>query len=297
MELSTKYEDKDVILRGYDNTMSNREFEAVYKPVNISEIRELKVKDKNGKYLLTINPRQIAAQCNFLLQSIKTNRETNILSPYLTKKIIWSFRAGTAFTDGIRIAMSPIFAHQLLAKGRKELKAQIASIEMDSTLSVNAQIAKKNHIHGRYFQYVIIHEIYHQLYNHLRREKLKLGKTTKHQHAICNIAMDMEINRDIEAQYQSYSGCTEAIGGVWFQQEKFKNKEKNKFFTHETWEDIYDYLITHESEFIEKSKQNKATAEDPKEIIEPHSEAYEKGWKAAIESITSREFDPMKVNI
>ena len=65
--------------------------------------------------------------------------------------------------------------------------------------------------------------------------------------------MDMEINRDIEAQYQKYSGATKTLEGVWY--EDYINKHTGKPFDKEIWEVIYDYLIENPDQLPENKQQ------------------------------------------
>lgn len=247
------------------------------------------IKTASGKRLL-IKPIVAVRQTERSIELLRQSSETSFLKPYLAKPIIWTY-CTTAFSDGVRIAMSPVFAHMMLLLGNKAKESQIEEITKaakdDSDYNYRINMTQ-----GKYLQYIIIHECYHALYLHIRRSLLKFGKGTSTERKVANIAMDMEINRDIEAQLPFYSGCTTAVGGIWFMDEKWKNKETNKYFSHEVWEDIYDYLMRHQEQTTDN--RNKATsnqAPKQKETKAPRNA----GWDKAIEAIKGKLFDPMTV--
>lgn len=95
-------------------------------------------------------------------------------------------------------------------------------------------------INGTMFQFVLIHEIYHQIYRHMHRIRMKpetaSALSNKAIMDLANIACDVEINRDIEYQLPKFEGCTEIIEGMF-----------DKRFTHETWELIFDAYNTGEA--------------------------------------------------
>jgi hypothetical protein len=83
---------------------------------NIAEMDSLTIEDKNGK-IKTINPRKIASLCKSFLDLMRTNKDTEWLSPFIAKNIIWSTECKTFFTDGIRIVANPYFAAVLINQG------------------------------------------------------------------------------------------------------------------------------------------------------------------------------------
>ena len=95
-------------------------------------------------------------------------------------------------------------------------------------------------INGTMFQFVLIHEIYHQIYRHMHRIRMKpetaSALSNKSVMDLANIACDVEINRDIEYQLPKFQGCTELLQGMF-----------DKRFTHETWELIFDAYNTGEA--------------------------------------------------
>lgn len=245
---------------------------------NIAEMDSLTIEDKNGK-IKTINPRKIASLCKSFLDLMRTNKDTEWLSPFIAKNIIWSTECKTFFTDGIRIVANPYFAAVLINQGQSDARKQKDEI-YNKFSDFNRAVDAEREIISKYFQYVIVHEAYHMVYQHIRRSLLKIGKGTKYEHEIANIAMDMEINRDIEAQYQKYSGATKTLEGIWY--EDYINKHTGKPFDKEIWEVIYDYLIENPDQLPENKQQLQEGNLPP---AQPPKWPYKDGWDKAIDAI------------
>ena len=169
-----------------------------------------------------IIPAEIASFANKAVEQERTGPLGVILNRF-PKPILWTVGVETAASDGIRIAFNPVFAQELILKGKAELKDALTtkSISSDERVSMMA----------RNLIFVIIHEAYHQIYRHKeaaeRKEETRGGKN----HRLANIAMDAEINRDIEKQLAAYgfAGITKKTGGVI--DDRFKT---------EAWQDIFD---------------------------------------------------------
>ena len=245
---------------------------------NIAEMDSLTIEDKNGK-IKTINPRKIASLCKSFLDLMRTNKDTEWLSPFIAKNIIWSTECKTFFTDGIRIVANPYFAAVLINQGQSDARKQKDEI-YNKFSDFNRAVDAEREIISKYFQYVIVHEAYHMVYQHIRRSLLKIGKGTKYEREIANIAMDMEINRDIEAQYQKYSGATKTLEGIWY--EDYINKHTGKPFDKEIWEVIYDYLIENPDQLPENKQQLQEGNLPP---AQPPKWPYKDGWDKAIDAI------------
>lgn len=145
------------------------------------------------------------------------------------KPIVWTLNSAvdTAASDGIRIAYNVIFAYQLIQQGQgdfKELKASGKSIKGNDVLLTI----------GKYWLFVYIHETYHELYEHTLQAERKDETANGKNHHMANIAMDAEINRDIENQIPNLKGCTIASGGIM-----------DPNFPHETWDEIFDQYYYH----------------------------------------------------
>lgn len=263
-----------------------------YKHFDVSKIDTV-ILNVNGKKT-RFKPANAVRQAERAIEFIRTNSSTSFLKPYIAKPIIWTFTE-TAFSDGIRIAMSPLFAATLIKIGSINMQKNIDQIVTSS--SNDDETAEKQQFETtKYLQFVIIHECYHALYLHIRRSLLKIGKGNEMQNYIANMAMDLEINRDIEAQLPQYKGCTLATDGVWYLKEEFKNKDTNSFFVHETWETIYDYFISQQDQIPEQPPKTSAENPKPKQNnnIQPDN-SRKNGWNKAIEAIKNRKIDPMKI--
>lgn len=248
---------------------------------NIAEMEKLEVENKKTGKITTVNPRKIAALCKKFLDMMRDNDDTKWLSPFIAKNIIWTTECKTFFTDGIRIAANPYFAAVLITQGQNDLKPQRDAIAAKYSSDYNAGVEAEREIMSKYFQYVIVHEAYHMVYQHIRRSLLKIGKGTKYEHEVANIAMDMEINRDIEAQYKKYSGATKVLEGVWY--EDYINKHTGKPFTKEIWEVIYDYLMENPDQL--PGENNQQIDEGNLPPFQPQNWPYKDGWDKAIDAI------------
>lgn len=220
-ELERLTREADETLRQRDKQKSTLRTDRV-RGVNISKIEEVTVLTKTGPKKL--QPARIAALARHYIVSMYNDPDTKVLAKFFPKDIIWTFAIPTACTDGIRVAFNPEFAYDLFGKDADLQKAAVAARGPQAARGMA----------GTAFQFVLIHEVYHQIYQHVRRELLKAETANGQKHALANIAQDVEINRDIEAQMPKYKGCTNAIGGCF--DERFNNGEM--------WEQIFDAYNT-----------------------------------------------------
>jgi predicted metal-dependent peptidase len=167
------------------------------------------------------HPARIAALARHFMNAMESDRDLRVLRKYFPRNIIWTFSIDTAATDGIRIAMNPYFADQLFGYDEQIYN----KLEADG-----ASVKALNNVQGTVFQFVIVHEIYHQLYQHNIRAMLKSETANNANHNLANIAMDVEINRDIELHIPKFRGCTQIIHGMW----------DKRFDNGEFWETIFD---------------------------------------------------------
>lgn len=264
-----------------------------YKAINVSKIIEDIVPLENGG-TMKVHPAATAARIAFMIDNMRINPDYSFLKPLLDKPVIWTYEAKTAFTDGIRIYMSPVFAEKLLKIGNKEAAALIPTFgwgwESDSK-----KVAKHNATQDRYVRFIIIHEAYHILYNHIRRAALKYGKGTAEERDRANVAMDLEINRDIEGTYEDLRGVTEMIEGIWFENKKFF-KSDGTMFKRDIWEAIWDDWTNNGSNFRPKNPLNNEQA-NPKQKSSKQSGPFADGWKKAIDSIKKKRLNPMTTNL
>lgn len=207
--------------------------------------------------------------------------------------IIWTFRVGTAATDGIRLYFNPLFANNLLNLGgpnavakQKELTKQGAKPSViKETLMFES---------SKYFLFVIIHECYHQLYRHIESSKYK-EETRVGGPAIqnlANVSMDDEINRDIEIQFPEFAGATKASNGC-IEAEKYPI---------EIWSEIFDDKFKSGETVIPPPPVNDPQGpgsndddndDDDSDVVHKNApQDYADGWAQAIADIKSGKVDP-----
>jgi predicted metal-dependent peptidase len=147
---------------------------------------------------------------------------------------VYTFEIPTMATDGKHIFMNPGFIVELLAYCD------------GSPIGV---------------AFVIIHEVYHNLFKHAEREAADPGKFTDHRK--CNRAQDYEINWVIEHSYPDRSYDSEAEANADGETLLDENGNRKQLFTgitntckglfdekyrSNTWEEIYDMLDNKEEE-------------------------------------------------
>lgn len=178
-------------------------------------------------------PEEIIALCEQIREAAERDSTIGILMRRFDKPIIWTLNEGvsTAASDGIRIAFNVIFAYTLIQKG----KADLAELKAQGTKLKNSAATLLTI--GKYWLYVYIHEVYHELYEHQKQAQRKDETADGKNHEMANVAMDAEINRDIEQQFPMFAGATKVANGVM-----------DPDFPNEAWDDIFD-------EYFYKNKQ------------------------------------------
>lgn len=281
----------DQYLRDLHNVNSKR--------IDISKIKKDVVKFENGQ-TITISPAKIAYITNIAIDIICNDKNYSFLKPFLTKPIIWTYEAKTAFTDGIRIYISPAFAYMLIMKqGKREQNAYINSlnVSIDEFKRNERQVYKANVLLTKYIRFVIVHECYHILYNHVRRAALIYGIGTESDRLLGNKSMDLEINRDIESTFKDLEGSTKVINGIWYKDPEYLKKD-NKPFNNDIWEDIWTYWKDNN---IEPGGQptNPFNNENvnPTAQEDNNGNAFKSGWNKAIDAIKNGLIDPRNFSI
>ena len=181
------------------------------------------VVDVDGKKE-TINPAQIASYCEYVKSQAMADPDIGVIISRFQKPLLWTLSPdlSTAACDGIRIVFNPVFAQKLLSMGAANFKKNRDPKKVQSSSEKNIAVAK-------FFLYVLMHEAYHSLYRHIEAAEMKEETSEGKNHLLSNIAMDAEINRDIENQFMQFAGCTNALDGVF-----------DPRFPNETWSEIFD---------------------------------------------------------
>ena len=77
--------------------------------------------------------------------------------------------------------------------------------------------------------FVLLHELYHHVYNHINRGNEQISEYPVHE--IQNKAMDYEINYAIEQTWPDFVGCTKLSKGLY-----------NEIYGDHIWERIYEHI-------------------------------------------------------
>ena len=164
-------------------------------------------------------------------------------------------------------------------------------------LCVDIHSRKYYDIYTKYMRFVVVHEIYHMFYNHVRRAALKYGSNpSQEEHRRANIAMDLEINRDIESTFPDLRGATEVIEGIWYKNPKFYSS-KGRIFKKEIWEEIWDdWTENGQQEDFGESDQFNSEDVNPVQESKAKVGAFADGWRKAIDAIQSGRINPETFN-
>lgn len=264
--------------------------------IPINKIEKDVVRLKNGGKM-TIYPSRIAKEVKDLLNVMRDDPNFSFLSPYINKPIIWTYEAKTAFTDGIRIYMSPLFATKLMGRGAGFTEAEAwwgtlnGEQQMDQDY-IDEYFKRKM----KYVMFVIVHECYHIFYNHIRRASLKYGgHPTAQEKDVGNISMDLEINRDIESTFEFLRGSTEFINGIWYKNPNYY-KSNGTVFSKDIWEDVWDDFIKSKKSF-KRSNPTNSSGVNPKQKSTVQQSPYADGWRKAVDSIKRGLLNPNTFNI
>lgn len=227
-------------------------------------------------------PALIAEFCDNAKAAMRKDPKLRVIVDRFPQPIIWTLRCKTAASDGVRIAMNPVFADQLLMQGQRMSKE--TKIPSDKT---------------KFFEFVFLHECFHEIYCHSKQQEFKEETRGGKNHTMANIAMDDEINRDIERCFNGrYEGVTRAINGM---------TDGIDYYPYEDWMQIFDDYYTGkrslpeaEDEPDDQNYGNSSESEEdgdsqgtdgPGNDIQ-HSPAYEAGYAKALEDIKNGLIDP-----
>lgn len=238
---------------------------------------------------------------------------------YITK-ITWTidYRCPTACTDGIRIFLNPIFAYQMICRCNDNIMNSYRK-HKNSGPGWQKNFIKEHGVNGvfttvkeitsfyryRSVAFIILHEIYHQIYRHIQQAKRKpeTRNADDATHRLANMAMDAEINRDIEWQFEELKGCTEEVPGITDGMYIPKYKKW-------AWNTIFDDYVRQGKQAAsnptipqaiqrgdpnqKQQQQNGQGGQQPQEKPEERTatESYAKGWNQAIADYKSGAVDP-----
>ena len=215
---------KDIDIRKlYGKTMDNSGYHIPLAKMNVPI--KVKVTDTitGNTHEEEVIPAEIAAFCDMAKTNAMSQQHIGTILQRFPKPVIWSFKVDTAASDGVRIAFNPIFAQQLIYQGKQQVKDALASGKRMSGDERTIRMA-------RLFLFVLVHEAYHQIYRHREQAERKPETQGGSNHNLANIAMDAEINRDIEKQIpQWFAGATAETNGIF-----------DTRFRMEPWQDIFD---------------------------------------------------------
>ena len=189
---------------------------------DISKIRVLERTNYETGEKEQCQPYRLAALCRAVMQNMAADSQLKVFTKYFPKSIIWTDHPllQTAATDGARIYFNVWFVDTLFGEDMKLFA---------SDSQINPRAVKASYT-GLAFKFVLIHEIYHQLYQHFHREQIKPETRNGANHELSNICQDIEINRDIIAQFpQQFSKIVPQLHACL-----------DSRFPNEPWEQIFD---------------------------------------------------------
>lgn len=196
---------------GIANTEINKRYKDNHShsvnSIDVSKIDEVVCVDPLTNTKVNVPCKKVANLAEIYKNDMLHVKGLDICAKYWAKPIIWTFDVATAATDGIRLVMNPAFALNLYGMAPD----------------------------GAAFKFVLVHEGYHMIYDHMRRTMMH--PEASHDLELSNVAQDAEINRDILFQYQSiYPGFNrevlKATGGV----------DMIDKYPNQSWEYIFDDL-------------------------------------------------------
>ena len=279
------------------------------------------VYDRNGQPTGEIVNIDIGAMVNTGKLALKyIEKLSPAFKTYITK-ITWTidYRCPTACTDGIRVFMNPIFAYQMICRCNDNIMDSYRK-HKNSGPGWQKNFIKEYGVNGvfnsvkeitdfyryRSVAFIILHEIYHQIYRHIQQAKRKpeTRNADEATHNLANMAMDAEINRDIEWQFEELKGCTEEVPGITDGMYIPKYKKW-------AWNTIFDDYVLQGKQAAEKpivpqaiqrgdpnqkqqQQQNGQGGNQPQDKPEDRTatESYAKGWNQAIADYKSGAVDP-----
>lgn len=277
------------------------------------------VYDRNGQPTGEIVNIDIGAMVNTGKLALKyIEKLSPAFKTYLTK-ITWTidYRCPTACTDGIRVFINPIFAYQMICRCNDNIMDSYRK-HKNSGPGWQKNFIKEHGVNGvfnsvkeitdfyryRSVTFIILHEIYHQIYRHIQQEKRKPETRNGDEatHDLANMAMDAEINRDIEWQFEELKGCTEEVPGITDGMTVPKYKKW-------AWNTIFDDYVLQGKQAAarpivpqaikrgdpnQKQQQNGQGGRQPQDKPEERTatESYAKGWNQAIADYKSGAVDP-----
>lgn len=251
-------------------------------PDELNKDIEVEITDKatGSKHTEIINIAQVVAICDRAKIIAMSDSNLGVILGRFPKNVIWTFKVPTACSDGIRIAFNPVFAQELINLNREEAKA-FKKADLPNHEKKNFENQKILKM-CKYFLFVLIHEAYHELYRHKEQAELKAETENGKNHELANIAMDAEINRDIEKQLASmFMNATKTIGGIIDDQR----------FPIETWDIIFDAYYTGQatppqSEDPDNNNSNDSNMPNNNDV-DTKSDDYVDGWNQAIKDYES----------
>ena len=175
--------------------------------------------DGGATSTIELVPADIAKRVDKIKFDMDKDPIIGVVTRRISSNIVYTFALTTAASDGIRIAINPVFAWMCM-----HADPNIAKLKG----TPDYEIAQT-----RIIRFLILHECFHQLYDHQGQAEMHPNANLNHD--LCNIAMDAEINRDIEAGFNgAFKGCTRKIKGVF--DERFPSQD---------WGYIFDQYYFH----------------------------------------------------
>jgi len=271
----------------------------------LCDIDEIKVKLNGVPH--TIRPKYLALIIKQAVSEIEKDPYTAFLKTYFEKEVILTFSIKTACTDGIRIFMSPIWAHFLLQWGKigrdawKNGKSNSEWVPTAESLKRQPDEYNRiaNNLQLKYLKFTLIHEAYHIFNQHIKRGAILTDDNSKRIKNRLNISADIEINRDIEGEFPEYRGISSDLHLIWWNDNDFTDDNGNKFKS-EYFEEIFERLKESAVDKLSNSGSGASNPdtkeEDPDDTSRsPLHNFYDKGYNYAKDSILKGKLKPLEL--
>ena len=188
--------------------MANKQSTLISYGASVRKMNEeisVLIRTLDGKtFPMTFVPADVANEIDLIKFKMDSDDLMGVVSRRISGGIIYTFGITTAASDGVRIAINPVFAQLAILNGMDAVT--------QANITGDAAIAARS----RFIQFIILHECFHQIYDHHSQYEIHVPpKDRNNLHGIANIAMDAEINRDIESSFNGrFKGITKDVGGV-----------------------------------------------------------------------------------
>jgi len=328
MSIYSKIIDKNATIEDIERAReitAEKERESASMPINAGGMR---IEDLDKDIIeveglakpLVIRPKELYKFVNTARSNMLSNPRLSFLKKIamFNKPIIFSYDKTTAWTDGCRIFVNPYFAHILSQNGMHRVNAYEKSEEINilrNTDGHDAVAEKCNRMETSLMEFILLHEVYHVIYDHISRAHTKIKNPSQQEWNKCNVCMDLEINRDIIAFFPEYGvintgdrklkadefdNSAKDLDMIWWEDPQFYSKD-GKAFSSEFYEVIYDNIKDGCADFLEDDMDHNTptpvVTEEPADEQSALQKMYDEGYRYAMNKILEDAFNPIGIQL